>query len=1443
MSHYTNSAFSLEELLKIDQQKEDFLDSLTIKLSDPQLAIKDLALMLKSLEIMDNMEHLGSYRDFIIGLANKSADFTTPNELVNNGDIKIEYVTSNIVQNPNFDSDALEVEIAKSANFEIGTDISMPWANGVDYKFDILVAEGTNIITGVSDGQGAALVWFNSTLKPNTQYKLSYDLTIHDVGWDLPNGAKNMVNVPSVDTSVFSESGGGPEPVTYVVSIIEDAALVLPTCDGVIVPFDTSIADYNNAFPAMELACTAGGGVWSEGNVNDQNTQNHDIVPYHVEAREGDTLIFTNPATNYLLHNAVSDDNVSFTSPDMKPGETWSWVVDGYHDVYFHCTFHPLEEGRMTTKTNHRYVYNVGHGLNAGDTVKMPVNYGTMEALPNTANSYFINLPMNNTCTSIGGVGSQTNIESDYHDLSIGDVLSFQSGPENVTDTSSPINVTFSGGNPTIEAQAEVTIVNGIITSIYLEDNGTCTNSLYSTEPLCVANSETWTADLAIGSGYDAAPLVFIAGGGGSGAVATATYDGRVVSTISLNYGGAGYTSQPTVQFSGGNPTTPATATANYDAATGQIQSLTITDPGVGYQTVPTITILGGAPTTAASFGCSIGGSIVALTLDAGGTGYGSDGSLIFGEKAWETYEVSAVVKGQEQVDIFLDDVHQMGHTHTATMTIAEFANVQTGNNEIITTNADDTGHTHDCTFTWDLTLNGGLGGIWLVGMTGTHTHGLDSYLEVSGGTKVELVNFGHYHEILITEAEEAVLKASLLIITGENPNGTTAHDGTGAVLTKTSDFGTSDPQHFHTVEFGCVDPVNDIYAITVIDQHIHDFGRVWYPGSYSFSITQWDDGSSSNSNPVSIAIPFTDLAGYVKKEKGIYSIDHGLVQGQRIHFQNIFNGIHHGNTNYWVESIIDGDNLTTTETVIYSLQNAPGTTPTIHNIIEEYTVVADLASYRFQVERDITNHIGDAVNGVQIEWSRPNTIESNLHGLVVGDVVQLPSGPQPYTPSELPGMMLDHTVIAVGDGYGPTEHMEIEVDTQTTITFADPALSVVEGAQNSPWYWSWWDRSSQVYAPYQRDEAVYESFGDVTLYDIDGNQAGFDLFRGGTYKFINHAWNPSGHITQIDPSTGNPVPMYMHAAGIKAIPGGGWDNLVQEGMNHGADLNGEHLHCVSMRAAHGSTIVSGDHNPFVNLEEEPGTWVGPEPFPVCMGLSGWCEELDIDGWFYNGTDSKSTCEALNPSNDVGLAQWRESQFIGNFSKEFTWTIPEDFGLTGADGGSGLGPFVAPGELNLAYHIEAYQGLYKFDKSGMLEGTNPIVNLYRGGTYRFKINAPGHPFYITTDNGTNFIVGGYFGEYTNGVVGSRAETGTGSGSGQTGEYGESDIEMLEFTVPLNAPDTLYYQCEYHSSMVGTLNIMDLPVVNAGDDIVVYFHHGQDCRQRFWSKLLPSTTCS
>lgn len=93
---------------------------------------------------------------------------------------------------------------------------------------------------------------------------------------------------------------------------------------------------------------------------------------------------------------------------------------------------------------------------------------------------------------------------------------------------------------------------------------------------------------------------------------------------------------------------------------------------------------------------------------------------------------------------------------------------------------------------------------------------------------------------------------------------------------------------------------------------------------------------------------------------------------------------------------------------------------------------------------------------------------------------------------------------------------------------------------------------------------------------------------------------------------------------------------------------------------------------------------------------------------------------------------------------------------------------------------------YIFNGNGLTDVNNPDLTLKRGNTYVFNVQSPGHPFLIKTDQSTG--------------TGNTYNTGVTNNGAATGE--------ITFVVPSDAPNVLYYVCEFHSPMTGTLNITD-----------------------------------
>ena len=132
-------------------------------------------------------------------------------------------------------------------------------------------------------------------------------------------------------------------------------------------------------------------------------------------------------------------------------------------------------------------------------------------------------------------------------------------------------------------------------------------------------------------------------------------------------------------------------------------------------------------------------------------------------------------------------------------------------------------------------------------------------------------------------------------------------------------------------------------------------------------------------------------------------------------------------------------------------------------------------------------------------------------------------------------------------------------------------------------------------------------------------------------------------------------------------------------------------------------------------------------------------------------------------------------------------------GNTGAAGSAGVTGTTGPtGEQVLAktYAVTvANAGGNKYFIDTVQQDT---IYLLRGQKYVFSLagSVSGHPFHLqTTDNGGAYDSGNL---YTTGVVNAGADSGD-----------------ITFTVPYNAPDTLYYRCQYHSGMGGQVTIKNL----------------------------------
>ncbi|AVP97572.1 hypothetical protein C7S18_10355 [Ahniella affigens] len=120
------------------------------------------------------------------------------------------------------------------------------------------------------------------------------------------------------------------------------------------------------------------------------------------------------------------------------------------------------------------------------------------------------------------------------------------------------------------------------------------------------------------------------------------------------------------------------------------------------------------------------------------------------------------------------------------------------------------------------------------------------------------------------------------------------------------------------------------------------------------------------------------------------------------------------------------------------------------------------------------------------------------------------------------------------------------------------------------------------------------------------------------------------------------------------------------------------------------------------------------------------------------------------------------------------------FGISGV-AIAGADPCAAGIGASIAVSTEGAPGSYTVNGA-----SNRNFTVVRGCSYTFMVSASGHPFLLKSVQGA-----GSGNQYNDGVANNGAQTGT-----------------ITWTVAANAPGALFYNCQFHPPMTGTITVID-----------------------------------
>ena len=199
--------------------------------------------------------------------------------------------------------------------------------------------------------------------------------------------------------------------------------------------------------------------------------------------------------------------------------------------------------------------------------------------------------------------------------------------------------------------------------------------------------------------------------------------------------------------------------------------------------------------------------------------------------------------------------------------------------------------------------------------------------------------------------------------------------------------------------------------------------------------------------------------------------------------------------------------------------------------------------------------------------------------------------------------------------------------------------------------------------------------------------------------------------------------------------------------------------------------VVLNNPNPAGSYPTHIHAGVAGTSGPIILGLN------NVDG---ATGKSKTQITKLNDGTDLPYTEIKNLDAYINVHKSTA-----DIATIVAQGNIGIND----GQPTVAKNYNVTNNgasAYIFNNAAFTNAENPNFTLERGKTYTFQIDSPGHPFLIKSVQGN-----GTANMYNGGVTNNGIVSGT-----------------ITFTVPATAPNTLFYNCEFHGAMTGVITIID-----------------------------------